>query len=78
LRLRLGLSLVFITHDLRIAAQICDVVAVMKDGVVVESGPTAQVFGDPQHPYTMALLASIPGRSFALAELNTGLEVGTR
>jgi peptide/nickel transport system ATP-binding protein len=68
LRLRLGLSLVFITHDLRIAAQICDLVAVMKDGEVVESGPTADVFERPQHAYTQALLASIPGRSFVMAE----------
>ena len=66
LRTRLGLSLVFITHDLRVAAQICDLVAVMKDGVVVESGPIAQVFEHPQHAYTQALLGSIPGRSFAL------------
>ncbi len=65
LRTRLGLSLVFITHDLRVAAQICDLVAVMKDGLVVETGPTAQVFEHPQHPYTQALLASVPGRAFA-------------
>jgi peptide/nickel transport system ATP-binding protein len=61
LRARLDLSIVFITHDLRVAAQVCDLVAVMKDGEVVESGPIASVFGDPQHPYTRALLASIPG-----------------
>jgi peptide/nickel transport system ATP-binding protein len=67
LRTRLGLSLVFITHDLRVAAQICDLVAVMKDGLVVETGPTAQVFEHPQHPYTQALLASVPGRSFAMS-----------
>ena len=44
LRARLGLSMVFITHDLRVAAQICDRIAVMKNGVVVEEGPTAEVF----------------------------------
>jgi peptide/nickel transport system ATP-binding protein len=64
LRQRLGLSIVFITHDLRVAAQVCDLVAVMKSGEVVESGPIATVFGEPQHPYTKALLASIPGREF--------------
>jgi peptide/nickel transport system ATP-binding protein len=64
LRQRLGLSIVFITHDLRVAAQICDLVAVMKDGAVVEQGPAGQVFGNPQHPYTQALLASIPGGDF--------------
>ena len=64
LRQRLGLSIVFITHDLRVAAQICDLVAVMKDGVVVEQGLAGDVFGNPQHPYTQALLASIPGGDF--------------
>jgi peptide/nickel transport system ATP-binding protein len=65
LRQRLGLSIVFITHDLRVAAQICDLVAVMKDGEVVEHGRAAEVFGNPQHPYTQALLDSIPGGEFA-------------
>jgi peptide/nickel transport system ATP-binding protein len=64
LRERLGLSIVFITHDLRVAAQICDLVAVMKDGEVVEHGLAGEVFGKPQHPYTQALLASIPGGDF--------------
>jgi len=64
LRARLGLSIVFITHDLRVAAQVCDLVAVMKDGVVVEHGPIAQVFEAPRHAYTQALLASVPGRGF--------------
>ncbi|QCI66409.1 ABC transporter ATP-binding protein [Phreatobacter stygius] len=66
LRQKLGLSIVFITHDLRVAAQVCDLVAVMKSGEVVEAGPIGKVFGDPQHPYTQALLASIPGRDFGL------------
>jgi peptide/nickel transport system ATP-binding protein len=66
LRQRLGLSIVFITHDLRVAAQVCDLVAVMKNGEVVEAGPIGSVFGNPQHPYTRALLASIPGREFGL------------
>jgi peptide/nickel transport system ATP-binding protein len=65
LRARLGLSIVFITHDLRVAAQICDLVAVMKDGEVVEHGLAGEVFGNPQHPYTRALLDSIPGGAFA-------------
>ncbi|WMT77529.1 ABC transporter ATP-binding protein [Bradyrhizobium sp. Ash2021] len=65
LRQRLGLSIIFITHDLRVAAQICDLVAVMKDGAVVEQGLAAEVFGNPQHPYTQALLAAIPGGKFA-------------
>ncbi len=65
LRQRLGLSIVFITHDLRVVAQICDLVAVMKDGEVVEHGLTAEVFARPQHPYTRALVDSIPGGDFA-------------
>jgi peptide/nickel transport system ATP-binding protein len=64
LRQRLGLSIVFITHDLRVAAQICDLVAVMKDGEIVEHGLIGEVFGAPKHPYTQALLASIPGSDF--------------
>jgi peptide/nickel transport system ATP-binding protein len=64
LRERLGLSIVFVTHDLRVAAQVCDLVGVMQDGIVVESGTIGDVFGNPQHSYTKALLASIPGRNF--------------
>jgi len=66
LRQRLGLSIVFITHDLRVAAQVCDLVAVMKNGEVVESGPIGEVFGNPRHAYTRALLSSIPGREFGM------------
>ncbi|HZR72353.1 ABC transporter ATP-binding protein [Bradyrhizobium sp.] len=65
LRTRLGLSIVFITHDLRVAAQICDLVAVMKDGAIVEHGLAGEVFANPQHAYTQALLASVPGGAFA-------------
>jgi peptide/nickel transport system ATP-binding protein len=64
LRERLGLSMLFITHDLRVAAQICDRIAVMRDGAVVEQGTAEQVFGNPTHPYTRALLASVPGRGW--------------
>jgi peptide/nickel transport system ATP-binding protein len=62
LRQQLGLSLLFITHDLRVAAQICDHIAVMKDGSVVEHGPASRVFATPEHPYTRALLDAVPGR----------------
>jgi peptide/nickel transport system ATP-binding protein len=64
LRERLGLSMVFITHDLRVAAQICDRIAVMKDGAVVEAGPTAEIFRAPAHDYTRSLLAAVPGRGW--------------
>ena len=66
LRTKLGLSTVFITHDLRVAAQVCDFVAVMKAGEVVEYGPIGKVFGDPTHAYTRELLDSIPGRNAGL------------
>ena len=66
LRARLGLTMLFITHDLRVAAQVCDRVAVMQGGVIVEQGATAELFARPAHPYTRALLDSIPGRRRAL------------
>ena len=62
LRKTFGLSMIFITHDLRVAAQICDRVAVMKDGEIVEHGSTAKVFASPEHDYTRLLLRSIPGQ----------------
>ena len=62
LRTRLDLAILFITHDLRVAARICHRVAVMRRGRIVEEGPTARVFETPSHDYTRALLAAIPGR----------------
>ncbi len=67
LQQRLRLAIVFITHDLRVAAQICDRVLVMQRGEVVEAGATARVFHAPEHPYTQRLLSSAPGRGFAFA-----------
>ena len=64
LRERLNLSVLFITHDLRVAAQVCNRVAVMQRGRIVEQGPTHDVFTCPQHEYTRALLDSIPGRAW--------------
>jgi peptide/nickel transport system ATP-binding protein len=65
IRSRLNLAMLFITHDLRVASQVCDQLAVMSGGRVVEYGPAAQVFGDPQHAYTRALFAAAPGRGFS-------------
>jgi peptide/nickel transport system ATP-binding protein len=64
---RLGIALLFITHDLRVAAQICDDVAVMQHGRVVEQGPAAQVLTHPQQAYTRALLEAAPGRGWDFA-----------
>lgn len=54
------MSIIFITHDLGVVAEMADIVVVMYLGRVVEKGPSEKVFGDPQHPYTKALLRSIP------------------
>ncbi|OYD83168.1 ABC transporter ATP-binding protein [Azospirillum brasilense] len=68
LRHRLNLSMLFITHDLRIAAQICDTIAVMQKGRIVEIGPAKEVFGNPQHAYTRTLLDAIPGKGWTIPE----------
>ena len=57
---RLGMAMLFITHDLGIVRKIADDVCVMQRGRIVEAGPTEQVFAHPQHPYTQALLAAEP------------------
>ena len=67
IRQRLNLAMLFITHDLRVAAQVCDRVAVMSGGRVVECGTVAEVFANPQHNYTKSLLASAPGRTWEFA-----------
>jgi len=54
----LGMSLLFITHDLTIVRRIADRVCVMKDGLIVEQGKTSEIFEDPRHPYTRKLLAA--------------------
>ncbi|WP_287496163.1 ABC transporter ATP-binding protein [Pandoraea sp. CB10b_02] len=71
LKTELGLSMIFITHDLRVAAQLCDSLAVMKSGSVVEYGDTASIFRAPSHPYTRALLDAIPGRRHEDARART-------
>ncbi len=62
IRAKLDLSILFITHDLRVAAQLCDRIAVMQRGRIVETGSTREVFTEPRHPWTRALVAAIPGQ----------------
>ena len=64
IRDQMNLSMIFITHDLRVAAQVCDRLAVMRYGEIVEIGATADVFSAPRHSYTKALLAAVPGQGW--------------
>ncbi len=68
LRDRLGMAIMLITHDLGVVAEMCDDVAVMYAGRVVERGPVEAIFSSPQHPYTEALLHSIPVLGMTQAE----------
>jgi peptide/nickel transport system ATP-binding protein len=67
IRVRLGIALLFITHDLRVAAQICDDVMVMQNGRIVEQGPAGEILTRPQQPYTQQLLEAAPGRGWDFA-----------
>lgn len=69
IRDRLGLTVIFITHDLRVAAQVCDEVLVMQHGAVVERGTVGRIFNAPQHEYTRALIAAQPGQGWVIPEM---------
>jgi peptide/nickel transport system ATP-binding protein len=69
-RKRFNLAVLFITHDLRVAAQVCDRIAVMHKGEIVEEGSTAAVFAAPKHDYTRALFDSAPGRNFQFGKFD--------
>ena len=66
-----GAATILITHDLGVVAEMADRVAVMYAGRVVEAGPVASIFDDPQHPYTLGLLRSMPSLTGARSRLAT-------
>ncbi|MDB5515310.1 MAG: hypothetical protein JWQ17_2068 [Tardiphaga sp.] len=73
LKATLGLTVVFVSHDLSVIRVVCDDVAILQQGEVVESGPVAEIFARPKHPYTRELLAAIP-----LPDVEPGWLDGTR
>jgi oligopeptide/dipeptide ABC transporter ATP-binding protein len=66
-----GMAILFITHDFGVVGRMCDRVAVMYAGRIVECGPVRRIFEAPQHPYTRALIASVPKMSGAAGRLTT-------
>lgn len=62
-----AIAILFITHDLRVAAQLCDDIVVMKSGVIVESGPVGEILAAPRDGYTQQLIAAAPGRGWNFA-----------
>jgi len=76
LRERVDAAIILITHDMGVVADMADRIIVMKDGRVVEHGTAEQIFNDPQHPYTQALLAAVPHLgSVALEQTVSALKV---
>ena len=65
------MAILFITHDFGVVARMCDRIAVMYAGRIVETGPVRAVFDNPSHPYTQALIASVPKMSYTEARLHT-------
>ncbi len=70
IRDRMGLTVLFITHDLRVAAEICNTLIVMQEGSVVERGSVTDVFGNPQHAYTRKLLDAQPGKAWNVPDIS--------
>ncbi len=75
LQTRLGIALLFITHDLRVAAQICDDVMVMQHGRIVEQGPAGEILTRPKQDYTRQLLEAAPGRDWDFANFRPTVAV---
>ncbi|MGO3741148.1 ABC transporter ATP-binding protein [Kerstersia sp.] len=73
----LDIAMIFITHDLRVAAQICHRVAVMHKGKVVEYGPAAKIFDAPADPYTQRLVRAIPGQQWYSRLMDERLKTGS-
>src|SRR5690606_3255579 len=71
LQQKLQIAMIFITHDLRVAAQVCNSVVVIDRGKVVEYGKPSQIFERPENPYTQQLIAAIPGKDWNPAEVET-------
>ncbi|MBI3516868.1 MAG: ABC transporter ATP-binding protein [Proteobacteria bacterium] len=69
LQARHNLAMIFVTHDLGIVARMCERVAIMYAGRIVETGPTRRIWSAPAHPYTQALLGSVPGIGVARRKL---------
>ena len=70
IRDEMGLTVLFITHDLRVAAQICDNLVVMQNGEIVERGSVDAVFGHPKHAYTKKLLSAQPGQGWNVPDIS--------
>ncbi len=73
-----GISLLFVTHDLGVVAELCERVVVMYAGEVIEDGRADEVFFTPQHPYTSGLLASIPRPGISNDRRLTAIPAGSR
>ena len=78
IRKRTGIAVLFITHDLRVAAQVCDTIVVMQNGRIVESGPAEKVLTAPQQEYTRALIDAAPGRDWNFQNFVIEGDVGTK
>lgn len=78
IRERTGIAVLFITHDLRVAAQICDTIVVMQNGRVVEAGPAEKVLTSPEQDYTRALIEAAPGRDWDFQNFCPRKDAGRR